>query len=65
LRESQAAWNKAACNNQKQQATATTTAGISTALARRNRTTQSDADCYSAVGHLDLRRFSSNVTIEP
>jgi len=40
-------------------------AGISTALARRNRTTQSDAGCHRAVGHLDLRRFSSNVTIEP
>jgi len=45
--------------------TAPNTAGISTALARRLRTTQSDAGRHRAVGHLDLRRFSSNVTIEP
>jgi hypothetical protein len=29
----------------------------SSVLARRNRTTQSDAGSYRAVGHLDLRRF--------
>jgi hypothetical protein len=40
-------------------------ARTSSALARRNRTTQSDAGSYRAVGHFDLRCFSSNVTIEP
>jgi hypothetical protein len=41
------------------------TTRTSSALARRNRITQSDAGSSEAVGHLDLRCFSSNVTIEP
>ena len=41
------------------------TAKTSSALARRNRITQSDAGPSGAVGHLDLRCLSSNVTIEP
>jgi len=41
------------------------TAKTSSARARRNRITQSDAGPPGAVGHLDLRCLSSNVTIEP
>jgi len=41
------------------------TAKTSSALACRNRITQSDAGPSGAVGHLDLRCLSSNVTIEP
>jgi hypothetical protein len=53
----------ATVRSSKQTAAATTR--TSSALARRNRTTQSDAGSYRAVGHFDLRCFSSNVTIEP
>ena len=53
----------ATIRNSKQ--TAPTVAGISTARVRRNRITQNDAGRHRAVGHLDLRRFSCNVTIEP
>lgn len=41
------------------------TAKPSSALVHGNRTSQNDAGGYKAVGHRDLRCFSSNVTIEP
>ena len=53
----------ATARKRKQKAAAT--ARTSSVLAHRNRTIQSDAGFYRAVGHVDLRCFSSNVTIEP
>jgi hypothetical protein len=44
---------------------AAVTVRTSSVLAHRNRTAQSDAALCRAVGHVDLRCFSTNVTIEP
>jgi len=44
---------------------AAVTAGTSSVLALRKRTTQKDATSSRAVGRYDLRHFWSNVTIEP
>ena len=54
---------KPATARDREQDTAAT-ARTSSVLAHRNRTTQTDARLCRAVGHLDLRCFYSNVTIE-